>query len=114
MAARDRGEGPRRWSPGTPGRGPPSQTTPAMTTPWSRPPRPARKPAPPASPGAALRRRPLVEVMEGRQLLSTLYVTTATDNGNNTSPTPGSLRAAILQADAQPAGTFTTIDFKIG
>jgi titin len=47
-------------------------------------------------------------------MLTTLYVTTAADNGNNAAPTAGSLRAAILQADAQPAGTFTTIDFKIG
>jgi titin len=47
-------------------------------------------------------------------MLSTLYVTTAADNGSNTAPTSGSLRAAILQADAQPAGTLTTIDFKIG
>ncbi len=47
-------------------------------------------------------------------MLSILTVTTITDNGNNTAPTAGSLRAAILQANAQPAGTLTTIDFKIG
>ena len=47
-------------------------------------------------------------------MLSILTVTTITDNGNNTAPTAGSLRAAILEADAQPAGTLTTIDFKIG
>ena len=47
-------------------------------------------------------------------MLSTLIVTTAADNGSNTAPTPGSLRAAIIQANAQPAGSLTTIDFKIG
>ena len=62
---------------------------------------------------AALRRRFSVEPLEGRQLLSTLNVTTAVDNGSNTAPTVGSLRAAILKADAQPAGTLTAIDFTI-
>ena len=47
-------------------------------------------------------------------MLSTIYVITAQDNANNDAPTVGSLRAAILQADAQPAGTSTTIDFRIG
>ena len=63
-----------------------------------------------------LRRRFTLEPLEGRQMLSTLAltVTTVTDNGSNTSPTAGSLRAAIIQADAQPAGTLTSIDFKIG
>ncbi len=68
-----------------------------------------------ASGRAAVRRRQFsIEPLEGRQLLSTLLVTTTTDNGSNTAPTAGSLRAAILAADAQPAGTTTTIDFKIG
>ena len=62
---------------------------------------------------AALRRRFLVESLEGRQMLSTLYVTTADDNGSNTNPLTGSLRAAIIAADAAPAGTYSTIDFKI-
>jgi large repetitive protein len=62
----------------------------------------------------ALRRRFTLEPLEGRQMLSTLTVTTVADNGSNTEPTTGSLRAAIVQADAQPAGTLTTIDFKIG
>ena len=62
---------------------------------------------------AALRRRPLLEDLEGRQMLSTLYVTTADDNGSNTNPLAGSLRAAIIAADAAPAGTYSTIDFKI-
>jgi hypothetical protein len=61
----------------------------------------------------SLRKRFSVEPLEGRQLLSTFDVTTTTDNGNNTAPTAGSLRAAIIQADAQPAGTLTTIDFKV-
>jgi hypothetical protein len=47
-------------------------------------------------------------------MLSTLTVSTIMDNGSDTAPTAGSLRAAILAADAQPAGTLTTIDFKIG
>ncbi len=47
-------------------------------------------------------------------MLSALIVTTAADNGSNSAPTAGSLRAAILQADALPAGTLTTIDFTIG
>ena len=62
---------------------------------------------------ASLRRRFAVELLEGRQMLSTLYVTTASDNGSNTSPLAGSLRAEILAADAATAGTYTTIEFKI-
>ncbi len=73
-----------------------------------------RPASPDSAPTAALRRRFSIEPLEGRQLLSTLNVTTAVDNGSNTAPTAGSLRAAILKADAQPAGTLTTIDFKIG
>ena len=44
-------------------------------------------------------------------LLAPFVVTTTVDNGNNTSPTPGSLRAAIIAADAQ-AGS-SEIDFSI-
>jgi hypothetical protein len=58
--------------------------------------------------------RPTIEPLEGRQLLSTIDINTAADNGSNTNPTPGSLRAAILQANAQPAGTLTMIVFDIG
>ena len=86
-----------------------------MSTAWFRRLRTAATPQSIASRRAAgLRRRFTVEHLEGRQMLSTLTVTTAVDNGSNTAPTTGSLRAAILQADAQPAGTLTTIDFKIG
>ena len=87
-----------------------------MFSPWTRRSRIASRPAeaPAARRRAALRRRPLVEIMEGRQLLSTLTVSTTADNGNNASPTAGSLRQAIIQADAQPAGTLTTINFKVG
>ena len=56
---------------------------------------------------AALRRRPAIEDLEGRQMLSTLYVTNTNDSGT------GSLRAAILAADVAPAGTYSTIDFNI-
>ncbi len=59
------------------------------------------------------RSRPGLEPMEGRQLLSTLTVMNAGDNGNNVQPLAGSLRAAILQADAAPVGTYSTINFNI-
>jgi hypothetical protein len=61
----------------------------------------------PSCRGPATRRRPFrpgVEALEERQLLSTWVVTTAADNGDNVNPTPGSLRQAILQADAGPGG----------
>jgi CSLREA domain-containing protein len=58
--------------------------------------------------GPRLRRsfRPGVEVLEERQLLSTFIVTTTADNGDDGNPTAGSLREAILQANANanPAG----------
>ena len=44
-------------------------------------------------------RRFLVEPLEDRQMLSTLYVTTSDDNGSNTNPLAGSLRAQILSAE---------------
>jgi parallel beta-helix repeat protein len=56
----------------------------------------------------------MVEPLEGRQLLATLYVTTPFDNGDNNNPTLGSLRAAIVASNNAPVGTVTTIDFKIG
>jgi hypothetical protein len=60
------------------------------------------------------RSRPAVEGLEGRQLLSTLYVTSLGDNGDNANPTPNSLRAAIVASNNAPVGTVTTIDFSIG
>ena len=54
---------------------------------------------------------PHVEGLDERCLLSTIIVTTTGDNGNNTTPTPGSLRAAILQSDQGTQGS--TIDFNI-
>ena len=50
-----------------------------------------------------------LEQCEDRFLLSTILVTTVQDDGNNDAPTPGSLRAAIIQANATPN---STIDFK--
>ena len=54
-------------------------------------------------------RRPILEMMEGRQLLSTLTVTNADDSG------PGSLRAAIIQANADGTTNSAgdTINFNI-
>src|SRR6266849_8957736 len=49
--------------------------------------------------------RPHLEVLEDRTLLSTLLVTTTADSG------PGSLRQAILNANANPG--LDTIDFNI-
>ena len=54
-------------------------------------------------------RRPLLEVLEGRALLTTITVATTTDGG------PGSLRQAIIDSNAHPgadaialpAGTYT-------
>jgi hypothetical protein len=63
---------------------------------------------------AALRGRPSIEVMEGRQLLSTLFVTTDGDSGDNNNPTAGSLRAAIIASNGAAVGTVTTVDFSIG
>jgi hypothetical protein len=54
--------------------------------------------------------RPLLEALEDRWI-PTITVTSALDNGNNGSPTPGSLRAAIIAANGMGA---TTIDFKMG
>jgi len=47
-----------------------------------------------------------VELFENRLLLTNIPVTTTADNGNNVSPTPNSLRAAILQANNTPNSTI--------
>jgi hypothetical protein len=52
-----------------------------------------------------------LEELEDRRLPATFLVTTAGDNGNNTDPLAGSLRAAILAADANPGLDF--IQFQI-
>ena len=59
------------------------------------------------------RRRVRVESLECRELLSTVFVTTAADSGDNNNPTSGSLRAAIIASNNAPVGTVTTIDFNI-
>ena len=66
-------------------------------------------------PSASARRRafsPRLEMLEDRQVLSTFPVTTQLDNGNNASPTVGSLRKAILDANQKPGQDF--IQFSIG
>jgi hypothetical protein len=50
--------------------------------------------------------RPGVEPLEDRQLLSTYVVMTADDNGNNASPTPGSLRQAIVKSNMNPGSNL--------
>jgi Right handed beta helix region len=54
------------------------------------------------------RRHPLVEDLEGRQLLSTFNVTNANDTGT------GSLRAAIQASNATTGTPVNAIDFQIG
>src|SRR5436190_1877314 len=51
-----------------------------------------------------LRFRPWLDVMEGRTLLSTFVVNTTADSG------PGSLRHAILDADALPGSDIINFD----
>jgi hypothetical protein len=59
-------------------------------------------------------RRLMIESLETRELLTvTFTVTNAGDNGNNVCPLPGSLRSAIVQADALAPGTASTIQFAI-
>ena len=53
--------------------------------------------------GSLFRRRPWLEVMENRTLLSTLLVTSTADSGT------GSLRQAILDSNAATAGANTII-----
>src|SRR5690349_13431050 len=76
--------------------------------PW---PSPARRPSPqpqrpPGQGGGRGRRRPRLEALEDRLLLATFLVTSADDAGT------GSLRQAILDANAAPAGGV--IAFQIG
>ena len=53
-------------------------------------------------------RRPLIEALEGRQLLSSFTVSNDNDSG------AGSLRQAILSSNATTGSTVNTISFKIG
>jgi parallel beta-helix repeat protein len=55
----------------------------------------------------ARRRQPLVEALEGRQLLATFLVTNTGDSG------AGSLRQAINLSNANSSAAANTIDFKI-
>ncbi len=60
--------------------------------------------------------KPSMELLEARILLSTYVVTTTADNGENSNPTAGSLRAAIVQANLAATGTAATpdvVDFNI-
>jgi predicted outer membrane repeat protein len=52
------------------------------------------------------------ERCEERTLLSTFNVTSTLDNGDNTNPIPGSLRAAVVaaNADTDPAGSIIGFD----
>jgi hypothetical protein len=43
-------------------------------------------------------------VLEPRRLLATFYVTNTLDNGSNTNPTPGSLRWAMVESNADGPG----------
>src|SRR5262249_39705295 len=52
---------------------------------------------------------PRLEALEERSV-PTYFVTTILDNGNNGSPTPGSLRAAIIAANKSPG----PINFNLG
>ncbi len=54
------------------------------------------------------RRKPLVEDLEGRQLLSTFKVTSTSDSG------AGSLRQAIMSSNSTTGSSTNTIDFSIG
>jgi CSLREA domain-containing protein len=56
---------------------------------------------------------PAVEQMELRALLAAFTVTTTADSGDDSNPTPGSLRQAILYANTQPNGVTTTITFDL-
>jgi hypothetical protein len=59
------------------------------------------------------RRRPMVESLESRRLLTRFVVTNTGDNGDNVNPIAGSLRAAIVGANADPNPGTDTIVFGI-
>jgi hypothetical protein len=65
--------------------------------------------------GRSRRISPRVEACEPRRLLASFVVTTAADDGNNNDPTPGSLRAAILESNVNgaPTGQTNAITFQI-
>ena len=63
---------------------------------------------------ARRRFRPGLEVLESHILLSTFAVTTLNDNGDNCDPIPGSLRWAIIAANADPlSDAYAMIVFDI-
>jgi hypothetical protein len=65
--------------------------------------------------GRGRRWRPEIEVLEERCVPATIFtVTTVIDNGNNSTPTAGSLRAAVVGANALAAGSSAIIQFNIG
>jgi titin len=73
-----------------------------------------RQPISAASRIAARRKRPAIESLEGRQLLAQVFtVTNSADSPAGSPDIAGSLRAAIDQANASPAGTVTSVDFAI-
>jgi hypothetical protein len=85
-----------------------------MKMPWSRTSRTAPKAA--ARRRSALRSRPTIELIEGRQLLTAISipVTNISDSGDNSHPIAGSLRAAvILSNQLLGSGKTAEIDFKI-
>src|SRR5438876_1698339 len=53
-------------------------------------------------PGRARRARPQVEALEDRLVPTIYFVTTTADDGNDVNPITGSLRQAILAANAAP------------
>ena len=74
----------------------------------------SRRPNRSTSPARRTQTRRLnLESLEVRDLMSGFTVTSAADNGNNASPTPGSLRAAIIAADADNSANVDTISFAI-
>jgi uncharacterized repeat protein (TIGR01451 family) len=58
-------------------------------------------------------RRLSLEGLETRELLSGFVVTTAADNGSNSAPTAGSLRAAILESNMNAVVGGNSISFDI-
>src|SRR5262249_3321787 len=65
----------------------------------------------PQSPRARPRRfRPLLEALEDRLSPAVFTVITAADDGNNTTLIPGSLREAIIKANANPGQDLIKFD----